>query len=240
VHLSLVAVHGATINAITISAPSNSPNTDGVDPWSATNVTITGNTIDDGDDDVAINSSPSYGAAHDITVSGNTILHGHGISIGSYTNGSVYNINVHDNTFNSTNIGIRIKSARDRGGAVYNVTYAHLTMTNVPTPILFTEYYPSIPADGDPAQPITSTTPYFHNITVSNLTATGATTAGTIVGLPEQHITAVSFTSVTITAKTGITVRNAALALSNASPTVIHVSAGPAFILQSNATVTTT
>lgn len=234
VHVTMKASTHVTIDHMTISSPSDSPNTDGFDIWSSNSVTLTNSTIDCGDDDVAIDSSTSNGAAHDISISSDTILHGHGLSIGSYTAGGVYNISMHDNTMTGTVSGIRIKSARDRGGEVHALTYTHITMTNVGTPISITSYYPSVPADGDPAQAVTSTTPYYHDIAISKVTATGANAAGEIVGLPEKTITGLTLTSVNITSKTGVTVRNATV---NTSSVTISPSSGSAWILQSKAKV---
>lgn len=234
VHITLNQVTGAVVKAITISTPSTAPNTDGIDVWSSSNVAITNSTIDDGDDNLAIDSSPQGGAAHDISLSNCTILHGHGLSIGSYTGGGVYNIDIHDDTLNGTTSGIRIKTARGRGGAVHAITYKNLTMTDVTNPILITAYYPAIPADGDPAQSITSTTPHFYDLTIANVTATGAGQAGEIVGLPEQPITGLTLNSVKINANTGLTVRNATVTTSS---TTITPATGSATILQRNATI---
>ncbi|MGI5455582.1 pectinesterase family protein [Streptomyces sp. CA-249302] len=234
VHIVLKQVTTAAIDKITISSPSDSPNTDGIDVWSSSGVAVTNSTIDDGDDNIAIDSSPSGGAAHDISLSNCTILHGHGLSIGSYTAGDVYDINIHDNTLTGTTAGVRLKTARDRGGEVHDITYKNLRMTDVKTPIQIVGYYPSIPADGDPAQAITGTTPDFHDITVSGITATGATTAGQIIGVPERPVTGLTLTSVTIGAKTGLTVRNATV---RTSSTTIKPASGQAYIVQSKATV---
>lgn len=233
-HVTMKSSTGVTITGMTISSPSTSPNTDGFDIWSSSGVSLTNSTIDCGDDDVAIDSSASDGPAHDIGISSDTILHGHGLSIGSYTSGGVYNISIHDNTMNGTVAGIRIKSARGRGGAVHALTYTHLTMTNVATPILITAYYPSIPADGDPAQPVTSTTPDYYGITITKVTATGATAAGEIVGVPELPITGLSLNTVNISAKTGVIVRNATVSTTSVT---ITPSSGSAWILQSKASV---
>lgn len=234
VHITMKASDHVTIDNVKISSPADSPNTDGVDVWSSSFVSITNSTIDCGDDNLAINSSPSNGPAHDISLSSSTILHGHGLSIGSYTAGGVYNVSIHDNTLTGTSTGVRIKSARDRGGEVHAVTYAHLTMSGVGTPISVLAYYPKVPADGDPAQAISSTTPNYHDITITKVTATGATEAGEIVGVPELPITALTLSYVNIAATTGATVRNAQVTTSG---TTITPSSGPAWILQSNATV---
>jgi polygalacturonase len=233
VHITMKASTHITIDQISISSPADSPNTDGDDVWSSSDVAITDSTIDCGDDDLAIDSSTSNGAAHDISLSSSTIRHGHGLSIGSYTAGGVYNISIHNNTLDGTDNGVRIKSSRDRGGEVHAITYSHLTMTNVATPITILAYYPDVPADGDPAQTVTSTTPYYHDITVSKVTATGATTEGQIVGLPERSA-AVNLSSVSISGGTGVLVRNAAVTTSSVT---LKPSSGSAWILQSKATV---
>ncbi len=230
-HITMKAASNVTIDQVTISSPSDSPNTDGVDVWSSSFVSITNSTIDCGDDNLAIDSSTSNGPAHDISLSSSTILHGHGLSIGSYTAGGVYNVSIHNNTLNGTSNGIRIKSARDRGGEVHALSYAHLTMTGVSTPISILAYYPSVPADGDPSQPVTGTTPYYHDITISKVTATGASTAGQVVGVPERPITALTLSAVSIAATTGVVVRNATVTTSS---TTITPSSGSAWILQSN------
>jgi len=234
VHITMKASTHITVDKISISSPSDSPNTDGLDVWSSSNVAITNSTIDCGDDDLAIDSSTSNGAAHDISLSSSTIRHGHGLSIGSYTAGGVYNISIHDNTLTGTSTGVRIKSARDRGGEVHAVTYTHLTMTDVATPISILAYYPSVPADGDPAQAVTSTTPNYHDITVTKVTATGATTEGQIVGVPEKPIKALTLSSVSLSGGKGVTVRNAAV---TATSVTLKPSSGSAWIMQSNSSV---
>lgn len=234
VHITMKASSHITVTGINISSPADSPNTDGLDVWSSSNVSITNSTIDCGDDDLAIDSSTANGPAHDISLSSSTIKHGHGLSIGSYTAGGVYNISIHDNTLTGTSNGVRIKSARDRGGEVHAVTYTHLTMTNVGTPITILAYYPSVPADGDPAQAVTSTTPYYHDITVSKVTATGASTEGQIVGLPERVITGLTLSNINISGGTGVMVRNATVTTSSVT---LKPSSGSAWILQSNAKV---
>nr|WP_208329494.1 pectinesterase family protein [Streptomyces sp. 846.5] len=234
VHITFKKVTTAAVDRITVSSPSNSPNTDGIDVWSSSGVAVTDSTFDDGDDNIAIDSSSQDGPSHDISLSGCTVLHGHGLSIGSYTAGGVYNIDIHDDTLNGTTAGVRIKTARGRGGEVHAITYKNLTMTNVTTPIQVVGYYPTVPADGDAAQAVTSTTPDYHDITIADINATGATTAGQIVGLPEQPITGLTLTSVTIAAKTGLTVRNATVTTTS---TRIEPASGPASLLQSRATL---
>ena len=68
-----------------------------------------------------------------------------GLSIGSYTKGGVSNFTVTDCTFKGTECGVRIKSDRDRGGVVSNLTFRNLRMTDVRYPILI---YGAVQAKG--------------------------------------------------------------------------------------------
>jgi len=61
----------------------------------------------------------------------------------------------------------------------------------------------------DPGQPVTEHTPKFHDITIENLTATGAKRAAVIMGLPESPIKNLVLKNVNISAATGMTILNA-------------------------------
>jgi polygalacturonase len=187
------------ITGLTINSPSNSPNTDGIDTW-APNVNISNCNISDGDDNIAIDSYSS-----NIHIKNCAFGTGHGCSIGSYTSG-VHDITVDSCTFTSTTNGIRIKSNRGRSGIVQNMTYTNITMTGVTNPIDIVAYYPKTPSTptADSAQPITSTTPDYMNITLKNITITGSANAGTIWGLPEVSVSNITFDNVQISASTGM------------------------------------
>jgi polygalacturonase len=187
------------ITGLTINSPSNSPNTDGIDTW-APNVNISNCNISDGDDNIAIDSYSS-----NIHIKNCAFGTGHGCSIGSYTSG-VHDITVDSCTFTSTTNGIRIKSNRGRSGIVQNMTYTNITMTGVTNPIDIVAYYPKTPSTptADSAQPITSTTPDYMNITLKNITITGSANAGTIWGLPEVSVSNITFDNVQINASTGM------------------------------------
>lgn len=225
-----------------ITASASSPNTDGIDPATSHNVTITHCTIDNGDDNIAIksgspdSSDPNAGTSQ-IYIENNTFLHGHGVSIGSETNGGVDSIYVKNNTFSGTTNGFRIKTSRSLGGNVRNVVYDNNQMTNVANPILFTCYYPNIPLSDKP-QPITKTTPNIHDITIQNLKSTinsqfgGTANAGMVIGLPEQHMTNITLKNVSIDVSvipgsSGLEIRNASVDTSGVSIKVppIHVNA---------------
>ena len=239
-HISCTYCYDLNVNNIKITAPSNSPNTDGIDPGSCHHVRISYCTVDNGDDNVAVGSSspdPSWpnASSSDIIISNCTFLHGHGCSIGSYTSGGVDSMLVDSCTFNGTTNGLRIKSARGRGGNIRNVTYKNITMTGVQYPIWIASYYPDIPSPQDPAQTINSTTPYYHDLTIENLTSTNSPSIGYLVGLPEQFLTKIHFHNVSFSAYTGLTVRNADIDTSNIKFTV---TSGSGIIFQVNGTLT--
>lgn len=225
-----------TIQDAKILAPARAPNTDGIDPFSSTNVTIRRMVIDTGDDNVAIKSgqpgSPGPDApSADIRITDCTFLHGHGMSIGSEIAGGVRNIYVSNVRFNGTRNGIRVKSGRDRGGDIGNFVFKNLTMMNVETPIVITAYYSKA---GDTPAPITRLTPRFHDITIANLTATGAKQAAVIAALPESPLTSLTLSHVRISAQKGMRVSNATVTLHDVE---IDAAQGPPITLLKDARV---
>ncbi|MGA9668097.1 MAG: glycosyl hydrolase family 28 protein, partial [Terracidiphilus sp.] len=209
-------------------APESSHNTDGIDLFSSGNITIDHVTIDTGDDNVAIksgqpNSPGPDSPSHDITIIDCNFLHGHGLSIGSEIAGGVRNVRAERIHFKGTGNGIRIKSNRDRGSDIGNFTYRDLVMEDVGTPIAISAYYPKLPTNVEPA-PVTRLTPHFHDITIENLTATGAKEAAIIVGLPEAPVRNVVLTNVHIEAVKSAQFSYADVASKNLK---IEVLAGP-------------
>jgi polygalacturonase len=207
-----------TIRNVRILAP-KSPNTDAIDPFSSSNVVIDHVFASTGDDNIAIKSgaidSPGPDApSRNITITDCTFENGHGISIGSEIAGGVQNVRVERVSFKGTDQGIRIKSARDRGNDVSNISYKDITMEEVKTAILITEYYPHPAPEGEvPAEPVGRLTPKFHDISIENVTATGSGSAGTIVGLPESPVLGLTMKNVHIAAKTGMSIAYATVTM---------------------------
>jgi polygalacturonase len=198
-----LTITGITISTLAVSGKSPPKNTDGVD-ITADGVFFCNNSIECGDDNVAMSGSNIY-------LGYSTFGVGHGCSIGSITKNGVSKLTVDHLTMNGTTAGIRMKSARDRGGLAQDLTYSNITMTGVQNPIYITSYYPTMPTDpkADPAQAITSTTPEWQNITIKNVTITGSANAGILWGLPEAKISTVVFDNVHIQASTGMQVFHA-------------------------------
>jgi polygalacturonase len=210
-HLVPKRCEDVVIEGLTITAPDEAPNTDGIDPSECINVHIANCVIDVGDDNIAIKSGNRAEnrefACENITITDCVFKRGHGLSIGSETEGGVRNLLVERCRFEGTENGLRIKSKRGQGGQIEQLVYRDIEMVNVDPAITFTCYYPKIPSRDD-AKPITDETPRYRHLTVSNLTATCPKEAGVIVGLPESPIKHLVLKNVKIEAATGLMLRN--------------------------------
>ncbi len=223
-----------TVDGITISAPSNSPNTDGIDPSVSRRVLITHCKIDTGDDCIAVKAGThGSGPVEDVLVTDCAFLHGHGCSIGSDTDSGVRNMTVQRCTFDGTDIGVRLKSRRGRGGLVENITYTDLTMRNVGQAIVISSYYYGLPKPGvhDEAKPVAPDTPIWSHILIRNIVADGGTRdAGLIMGLPEMPARGIVLENVTVGARTGLRIGYAdGVSLKNVS---IKPDSGPALLVE--------
>ena len=186
-HVSVAQTNGFTAWGVKIATPRTARNTDGIDPSSSTNVTIKNCSIATGDDNIAIKSSGPGPAAH-ITVADNHFYSGHGMSIGSNTNGGVHDIQVTNLSLDGTDNGIRIKSDRSRGGLVENVSYENVCMRNVANPIVLNSMYTIFPGN---------LIPVYRDIRLKQI---HSVTPGytTIVGIDDEHPVQAIFENVTV------------------------------------------
>ena len=164
----IVFSHGTGFTAwgVKIDTPQRGArNTDGIDPGSdAKNVTITQCSLRTGDDNVAIKGGPG-GATH-ITVAHNHFYWGHGMSIGSETDGGVSRIRVTDLSLDGPDNGIRIKSNGSRGGLTEDVVYDDVCIRNSPNPLMLdTGYSAAGTLKGDHPPSMRAIT--LHNVRVS-------------------------------------------------------------------------
>jgi polygalacturonase len=139
-HVSANQTDGFTAWGVKIMTPKTARNTDGIDPSSSRNVTITHCYIHTGDDDVSVKSSKA-GPASNISILHNHFYTGHGMSIGSGTDGGVDHMLVDDLSVDGADDGIRIKSDRSRGGLVHDLVYRNVCIRNVTNPLVFTPLY---------------------------------------------------------------------------------------------------
>lgn len=205
------------IKDIKITAPLESPNTDGIDVVSSQHVFIRNVEIYTGDDNVAIKSGVNQdGAApsDDIVIEDSLMHAGHGVSVGSETANGIGKVSVRNLTFDATENGVRIKSARDRGNKIGPLYVENVKMDKVQTPILVTcSYAGQSGAAGlglvDPIESaeVTSFTPYIRGVYIKDLTAQGAEIAALLSGLPESEVKDVRFENVKIDSRLGIQAR---------------------------------
>jgi polygalacturonase len=139
-HVTLNSVDGFTAWGVTIDTPHDARNTDGIDPISSRNVTIAHSVIRTGDDNVAVKAGGA-GPTENISILHNRFYSGHGMSIGSETNGGVHHMLVDDLTMDGTTSGLRIKSNDMRGGKVDDIVYRDVCLRDVRSPIEITTHY---------------------------------------------------------------------------------------------------
>lgn len=206
------------IRNITVRNPWFSQNGDGLDLESCKNVLVYNCGFDVGDDAMCMKSGRNeYGRKRNIPTENVliwdcTVYHGHGgFVVGSEMSGGVRNIFVSNCDFLGTDIGLRFKSTRGRGGVVENIYIQDVRMKDIPTyAIRFNLFYsvkmPSLEQSLEFApDPVSEETPRFQNIHLKNITCNGAKDAVYIQGLPEMPVRNVTMENMIISADAGVT-----------------------------------
>src|SRR5690606_3288558 len=213
------------VRNINVRNPWYSQNGDGIDIESSKNVLVYNNTFDVGDDAITFKSGKNQDGrdrgmpTENVIVKNNIVYHGHGgVVMGSEMSGDIRNVHISNCTFMGTNVGLRFKSTRGRGGVVENIYISNIDMINIPNePITFNLFYggqaPSL-EQGDEAMKkvnaveavaVTEETPAFRNIFMTDLRATGSGRAAFFMGLPEKNVENVQITNAIFEADQGIT-----------------------------------
>jgi polygalacturonase len=122
--------------------------TDGIAVDSSRNVRISNCYIDTGDDGIVIKAGKDADGlrvnrpAENISITNCTVHRAHGaVTIGSETSGWVRNLVASNITCQGTQMGVRIKSRRGRGGGVEDVRFDNWTMEDVGQGINVTNFY---------------------------------------------------------------------------------------------------
>jgi polygalacturonase len=195
-----------TIRGVNIRNPADSPNTDGINPDSCSNVHISDCHIDVGDDCITLKSGSEqdgrarHAACQNITITNCTMLHGHGgVVVGSEMSGGVRNVAISNCVFSGTDRGIRLKSRRGRGNVVEDIRVDNLVMDNVLCPIALNLFYgcdvsdASLVTDMSP-RPVDAGTPCFRRLRFNNISAQRVKWAAVyVLGLPEMLVDDVTF-----------------------------------------------
>lgn len=210
------------VDGIMVRNPSYSQNGDGIDLESCVNSIIVNSVFDVGDDAICIKSGKDEDGrrrgrpTENLIVDNCKVFHGHGgFIVGSEMSGGVRNISVSNCQFLGTDVGLRFKSNRGRGGVVENIYISDIYMFNITTDsFLFDLYYGGKSAseslaDGDttptdqPSFQVTEETPVFRNIFVKDLVSRNARRALFFNGLPEMNIENIRLENAFITARYG-------------------------------------
>jgi polygalacturonase len=186
VHLSFHHGNGMTVWGVRIDTPHDARNADGIDPSSSRNITITQSYIRSGDDNVAIKAGS--GATRNVSVTHNHFYWGHGMSIGSETNGGVSSVLVEDLSEDGPDNGIRIKSNPSRGGLVKGVTYNDVCIRKSKAPILLETAY-NLPGDSRTKEPV------YQDIVMRNVRVSGGGKLQ-LLGLDKTHRIGIQFDGV--------------------------------------------
>lgn len=200
---------------LTIENPSDSPNTDGLDPESCKNVMIAGIRFSLGDDCIAVKSGKIYMGRKYKTPSENIRIrqclmeNGHGaVTIGSEMAGGVKYLVVEECIFRNTDRGLRIKTRRGRGkdAVIDQIIFRDITMDGVMTPFVVNAFYFCDP-DGKTQyvqsrepQTVDHRTPEIKRLEFRNIDARNCHVAAAyFVGLPERKIQEIEMENVTVT-----------------------------------------
>jgi polygalacturonase/regulation of enolase protein 1 (concanavalin A-like superfamily) len=253
----------------------NTNNTDGLVLVGSTNVTLSDLNLGVGDDNIAIKSglpvlsgdpkeaglSQVAKATAQVRISnifagenaaGLTDGRGSGgIVIGSEASNGVNDVTIEHVYLRRPTYGFRIKSDRDRGGAIHHITAEDMVMDGggFMLPLNFNDYYKSGPfGPSEPPYDIAQVPPLFpppqtppipniHDIIVRDVKVTDAGHKSVIVGLPEACIRDVTLSNVTIASSTS----DYGIELRHMTGTFTNVTGTPdlPLVLEENVTVTT-
>ncbi|GGH57560.1 polygalacturonase [Filimonas zeae] len=216
-----------TVRNVYVKNPWYAQNGDGIDLESCKNVIIENSTFDVGDDGICIKSGRDEAGrkrgvpTENVIVRNCVVYHAHGgFVIGSEMSGGARNIYVSDCSFIGTDIGLRFKTTRGRGGVVEKIYCNNINMKDIPgEAILFDMYYAAqdpVPLAGEKRDapkvqllPVTEATPVFRDFHISNVVCDGASKAIFIRGLPEMNISDIYLSDVTVKAEKGIDIQEA-------------------------------
>ncbi|WP_240347802.1 glycoside hydrolase family 28 protein [Longitalea arenae] len=206
-----------TVDGIKVRNPSYAQNGDGLDLESCSYVEVKNSTFDCGDDGICVKSGKDEEgrkvgkASQYMIIRNNVVYRGHGgFVIGSEMSGGAHDIFVSDCTFIGTDIGLRFKTQRGRGGVVENIHIRNINMRDIQhDAISFDMYYftkaPGLAQTNGKVEipPVNQGTPQFRKFYIDNIVCEGADRAMLIRGLPEMSIRDIHLRDVVIKSRRG-------------------------------------
>lgn len=233
------------VREVNVRNPWYSQNGDGIDIESCRDVILYNSSFDVGDDAICIKSGKDeFGRkrgipTENLIVTDCIVYHGHGgFTIGSEMSGGVKNIKVNNCDFIGTDVGLRFKSTRGRGGVVENIFISNIYMKDIATSAInFNLYYGGKALTEEKSAEEHSknqketgadeTTPSFRNLYLDNIYCKGAKDAVVLQGLPEMPLQNIELKNLIITAEKGISMFDVdGVKINNAK---IYTSGNPVF-----------
>jgi DNA sulfur modification protein DndE len=216
-----------TIRNLTVKNPWFGTNTDALDLESCKNALVEDCHFDTGDDGICIKSGRHEEGrkrglpTKDVIVKNCVVYHAHGgFVVGSEMSGGTNNMFVSNCTFIGTDIGLRFKTTRGRGGMVENIYVNNINMKDIAAEaILFDMYYMAkdpVVLAGEKREPpvvemkpVDETTPQFQDFYFRNITCNGAAKGIFVRGIPEMHVKNVLIENAVLQADDGIDIQEA-------------------------------
>ena len=195
------------------------PRGDGIDIESSKNVLVEYCSLFTGDDCIAIKAGRSYDGLRINKPSENIVVRyclsgtGHGgLTLGSETAGMIKNLYVHDCAFDGTDVGIRFKTRRPRGGGGENVTFEnirmHVKQSALRWDMLGSATHVGNQASRDFAVEVNALTPEFSNIKIHNVLVESAENCINVEGIPESTLKNVEISNLLATGENYLTLND--------------------------------
>lgn len=226
IHLAL-SQH-ITLKKVTVKNPAYGQNTDALDLESCANVLLDGCSFDTGDDGICIKSGRDEEGrkrgvpTENVIARNTTVYHAHGgFVIGSEMSGGARNLFVSNCTFIGTDIGLRFKTTRGRGGVVEKIYASDIVMKDIAAEaILFDMYYMAkdpVVLAGEKREmpkiellPVNEGTPIFREFYINNINCIGAEKGLFIRGIPEMNISNIQLSNLVLQTRKGVELTEAA------------------------------
>ena len=216
-----------TLKGLKVKNPWFGTNTDALDLESCKNALVEDCVFDTGDDGICIKSGRDAEGrkrgmpTKDVIVNNCVVYHSHGgFVVGSEMSGGANNLYVSNCNFIGSDIGLRFKTTRGRGGVVENIYVDNVNMKDIPAEaILFDMYYAAkdpVALSGEKREPpkvefktVDESTPQFRNFYFRNITCNGAAKGIFVRGIPEMHVQNVNIENAMIQSDEGIDIQEA-------------------------------
>ena len=234
--LHTILCQNLTLKRVHVRNCWNAQNGDAFDVESCKDILVDGCTFDAGDDGICVKSGRDEDGrkrgvpTENMVVKDCIVYRAHGgFVIGSEMSGGARNIFVSNCTFIGTDIGLRFKTTRGRGGMVENIYIKNISMKDIiHEAILFDMYY-MVKASKKEIKIVTEETPQFRNFYVNNVVCDGAEKGLMIRGLPEMSIKGIHLENLVLKTDKGaeiieaedISLKNVTLINSDTKPVIL-------------------